>query len=108
VAILESGRVVASASVAELTARLASNRLTLELEDSGAALTMTRALTGRPWLRSIDTEERTLRLTVSDLPTAQRDVPAAIAAAGVALRRFEIEEASLEAVFVDLVGGTSR
>ena len=108
VAILESGRVVASASVAELTARLASNRLTLELEDSVAALAMTRALTGRPWLRSIETEERTLRLTVSDLPTAQRDVPAAIAAAGVALRRFEIAEASLEAVFVDLVGGTSR
>ena len=108
VAILESGRVVASAGVAELTARLASNRLMLEVEDRGAALAMARALTGRPWLRSIETAERTLRLTVSDLPTAQRDVPAAIAAAGVALRRFEIEEASLEDVFVGLVGGASR
>jgi ABC-2 type transport system ATP-binding protein len=107
-AILEGGRVVASASVAELTARLASNRLTLEVDDTGAALAMTRALTGRPWLRSIDTEERTLRLTVSDLSMAQREVPAAIAALGLALRRFEIEEASLEDVFVGLVGGASR
>jgi ABC-2 type transport system ATP-binding protein len=110
VAILESGRVVASANVAELRARAPTNRLTLEVEDTTAASAMTRALTGRPWLRSIDTAERTLRLTVSDLPAAQRDVPAAIAAAGVLLRRFEIEEASLEEVFVDLVGGagTSR
>ena len=40
-----------------------------------------------------------------DLPEAQRRIPAAISAAGVALRRFEIEEASLEDVFVELVGG---
>jgi ABC-type uncharacterized transport system ATPase subunit len=31
-----------------------------------------------------------------------------IAAAGVALRRFEIEEASLEDVFVERVGGGPR
>jgi ABC-2 type transport system ATP-binding protein len=108
VAILESGHVVANASVAELRARSAANRLTVEVEDTGAVLAMTRALTGQPWLRSIDTVDRTLRLTVSDLPAAQRDVPAVIAAAGVALRRFEIEEGSLEDVFVDLVGGASQ
>ena len=108
VAILESGRIVASAGVAELTGRVASNRLTLEVEDRDAALAMERVLAGRPWLRSIDSAERTLRLTVSDLSTAQRDVPAAIAAAGVALRRFEIEETSLEDVFVELVGGAPR
>jgi ABC-2 type transport system permease protein len=53
-------------------------------------------LEGRVWLKSLETAERTLRITVTDLPTAQREIPAAIAAAGVALRRFEIEEASLE------------
>ena len=59
-------------------------------------------------LRIVETAERTVRMTVSDLPTAEREIPAAIAAAGVALRRFEIEEASLEEVFVELVGGTAR
>ena len=108
VAILESGRIVASAGVAELTGRVRSDRVTLEVEDNGAALAVSRALSGRSWVRSIDTAERTLRLTVSDLSVAQREVPGAIAAAGVALRRFEIEEASLEDVFVDLVGGASR
>ena len=108
VAILERGRLVASAGVTELTGRFASNRLTLEVEDRGSALALSRVLTGRPWIQSIDTAERTLRIAVSDLPTAQRDVPAAIAAAGVALRRFEIEEASLEDAFVELVGGGSQ
>ena len=46
-----------------------------------------------------------MRVAVSDLATAQREIPAAIAEARVALRRFEIEEASLEDVFVELVGG---
>jgi hypothetical protein len=47
-------------------------------------------------------------MTVSDLPAAQREIPAAIAAAGVALRRFEIGEGTLEEVFVELVGGPAQ
>jgi ABC-type uncharacterized transport system ATPase subunit len=45
-------------------------------------------------------------MTVSDLAAAQREIPAAIGTTGVLLRRFEIEEASLEDVFVELVGGS--
>ncbi len=105
VAILERGRVVASAGIDELTARAVANRLVVELEDDDAAAAVARAMSGRAWLKSLETTDRTLRMTVSDLPAAQRDIPAAIATAGVPLRRFEIEEASLEDVFVELVGG---
>ena len=108
VAILERGRVVESAGIAELTARAAANRLIVEVEGDGAGAALANQLAGRAWMRSIETEERTLRITVSDLPTAQREIPMAIAAAGVALRRFEIEEASLEQVFVEIVGGTAQ
>jgi ABC-2 type transport system ATP-binding protein len=108
VAILERGRVVESASIAELTARAAANRVILQLEGDGAAAAVAGQLAGRAWVRSIDTDEGALRITASDLPTAQREIPAAIAAAGVALRRFEIEEASLEEVFVERVGGAAR
>jgi ABC-2 type transport system ATP-binding protein len=108
VAILERGRVVASAGIAELTARAAANRLVVEVEGDGAAAAVAGMLAGRLWLRSIETAERTLRMTVSDLLTAQQEIPAAITAAGAALRRFEIEEASLEDVFVELVGSPAR
>ena len=108
VAIVERGRVVASAGIGELTARAAANRLIVEIEGDTAVVTVARALRGGSWLKSIETDGRTLRLAVSDLPTAQREIPAAIAAAGAALRRFEIEETSLEDVFVGLVGGPTR
>ena len=108
VAILERGRVVASAGVAELTARATANRLIVELEDGVAAAAVAGALAGRAWLKSIETDGRALHLAVSDLPSAQREIPATIAAAGIALRRFEIGETSLEDVFVELVGGPAQ
>ncbi len=108
VAILERGRVVASAGVAELTARATANRLIVEVEDSVAAAAVAGALAGRAWLKSIETDGRALHLAVSDLPSAQREIPAAIATAGIALRRFEIGETSLEDVFVELVGGPAQ
>jgi len=105
VAILERGRIVASAGVDELRARACSNRVVVEVESDGDAAAVAEVLAGRPWLRSLEIVERTLRVSVSDMSAAQREVPAAIAAVGVALRRFEIAEASLEDVFVALVGG---
>ncbi len=108
VAILERGRVVASAGIAELTARAAANRLVVEVEGDGAAAAVAGLLAGRSWLRSIENVDRTLRMTVSDLLTAQREIPTAISAARVALRRFELEESSLEDVFVELVGSPAR
>ena len=108
VAILERGRIVASADIEELTARAAANILVVELEGDAAAASVASGLAGRTWLKSVETAERTLRVTVTDLAAAQREIPAAITAAGVGLQRFEIEEASLEDVFVELVGGPAR
>jgi ABC-2 type transport system ATP-binding protein len=108
VAILERGRVVASAGIAELTSRAAASRLVVEVESDGAAATIASALAGRAWLKSLETTARTLHISVSDLAVAQREIPAVVAAAGAALHRFEIEEASLEDVFVELVGGPDR
>ena len=108
VAILERGRIVASAGIAELTARAAADRLVVEVDGDGAATAVAAALTGRAWVKALEATDGTLRMTVSDLRAAQREIPAAITAAGAALRRFEIEEASLEDVFVELVGGPAE
>jgi hypothetical protein len=42
---------------------------------------------------------------VLDLAAAPRAIPEAVAGLGLGLRRFELAEASLEEVFVELVGG---
>ena len=52
----------------------------------------------------IERSADTLRLTVVDMVAAERAVPSAVAAQGLALRRLEADEVSLEEVFVELVG----
>ena len=101
VAILDRGKVVANAPIAELTRRAAVDRLVIEVEGDPAALI--RDLERRPWLRSIERDEGRLMLAVSDLKAAQRELPAAIAAADLGLKRFEGAEVSLEDMFVELV-----
>jgi len=101
VAILDRGKVVANAPIAELTRRAAVDRLVIEVEGDPAALI--RDLERRPWLRSIERDEGRLMLAVSDLKAAQRELPAAIAAAELGLKRFEAAEVSLEDMFVELV-----
>ena len=101
VAILDRGKVVANAPIAELTRRAAVDRLVIEVEGDPAALI--RDLERRPWLRSIERDEGRLMLAVSDLRAAQRELPAAIAAAELGLKRFEAAEVSLEDMFVELV-----
>ncbi|HVE34224.1 MAG TPA: ABC transporter ATP-binding protein [Gemmatimonadaceae bacterium] len=101
VAILDRGRVVANAPIAELKRRAAVDRLVIEVDGDVAMLISN--LEGRPWLRSIERGEGVITLAVSDLKLAQRELPAAIAATGLGLKRLEGAEVSLEDMFVALV-----
>ncbi len=102
VAILQRGRVVANATIAELKRRAAVDRLTIEID--GELESLVADLGRQPWVRSLERSGSRLTLKVADLPLAQRGIPAAVARAGVGLRRLESGEVSLEDVFVDLVG----
>ncbi len=103
VAILDRGRVVVQAPMAELTRRTGAQRLLVEV--TGAAGALAAEFAKAPWASAAAREGALLTLTVSDLDTARRAVPAAVAAAGVGLVRLEPAEAALEDVFVELVGG---
>ena len=102
VAILDRGRVVAEAPIAELKSRYAAHRLVLEV-DAGAE-SLAQEVQSQEWAQSVDVEGETLTVSVADVDEAQRAVPAMVAARGLAMRRFEGGEVSLEEVFVDLVG----
>jgi len=101
VAILDRGRVVANAPIAELKQRAAVDRLVIDVD--GDPATLISELELRPWLRSVDRKGESMTLAVSDLKSAQRELPAAIAAAGLGLKRLEAAEVSLEDMFVELV-----
>ena len=103
VAIIDHGRVVTQAGIDELRRRRGGrHRLVMEVDDGGR---LAHDLEGAPWLLSLAVdEEGALRLAVDDVQAAERELPARIARLGLALRRLDADELSLEEVFVRLVG----
>lgn len=106
VAILDRGRVVANAPIAELKRRAAVDRLVIEVDGDPAMLI--GDIEKRTWLRTVEQMGERITLAVTDLTSAQRELPAAIAAAGLGLKRLEGTEKSLEDMFVELVRGTEQ
>jgi len=102
VAILDRGRVAADASVAELKRRTGVERIALRLDRDAASLRP--RLEGAAWITAIEADGPHLRLTVSDRAAASREIPRAVADAGIGLVSLEADEVSLEEVFVQLVG----
>jgi ABC-2 type transport system ATP-binding protein len=104
VAILDRGRVVTQAPMDELKTRHGGGRrLLVEVDGPDALLT---AIEGQPWLTGSERDAQggsLLRLSVADLQAAQRALPGLVAGQSLALRRLEVEEVSLEEVFVDLI-----
>lgn len=103
VAILDRGRLALEASIAELRAASTSQRITIELASPSEADQLMTRLRSERWASRVDRHLDRVECAASDLPHAQKRIPAIIADAGLGLRNLEIEERSLEDVFVDLV-----
>ncbi|MBN2490463.1 MAG: ABC transporter ATP-binding protein, partial [Planctomycetes bacterium] len=103
VAVLDRGRIVARASVAELRSRGRPRRLRIEVRAEAERLVA--GLKGAPWLTGIRREGSRLEIEVRDPERAEREIPRALAAAGLGLVRLEAVEPTLEDVFLELVGG---
>lgn len=102
-AVLDRGRLLAATTMTDLVARHgggAALRVEVDHPDRFGA-----AVAGEPWLTRSDAgEDGALLLTVSDLEAAAVRTPALVAREGLALRRLEPVERSLEDVFLSLVG----
>ncbi len=106
VAILSGGRAAAAGPLREVRERFGGARGRLIVETNDPAL-LREALARKPWVRSIEQEaagSHALVLTVDDPEESAARVAAEIVSQGGLLYRLEPREASLEDVFVDLVG----
>jgi ABC-2 type transport system ATP-binding protein len=101
VAILDRGRIVAGGPIVDLKQRYAASRIAIQVDGDNHALA--QAFVGRAWLSALEETPEQLRLTVTDLDSARRDILQLLTNSAVRLRRFEVEEASLEDVFVELL-----
>jgi ABC-2 type transport system ATP-binding protein len=105
VAILDHGKLLVQSPIGELKARGGAHSVVVEMTSTREAETMESNLAGEPWLGSCTRTDDVLHLTVTNLSDAQRAIPRIVAAHGMAMQSMESGEASLEDVFVELVGG---
>lgn len=105
VAILDHGRVIVESPIGELRARGGSHAIVVEMSSTREAEQLEQLLEEQPWVGGTVRDEDTLHITVDNLHEAQVALPALIGSNGLALQRLESGEASLEEVFVELVGG---
>jgi ABC-2 type transport system ATP-binding protein len=104
VAILDHGRVVAQAPIDELKARYGQQKVVVEV--TGGADELAEQLGHQSWVTAVARGHNgAIEVTVTDVGTAQQQIPAMIASRQLGLSRMEAGEMGLEEVFVELVGG---
>ena len=107
VAIINRGKLITTGAINELRAQRQRALFEIEVEEDIAA--MLRRLEAVPWVRSREVVPRgdrvVLQVGVSDLEVAKKELPRLIVDSGLTLRRYELTSASLEEIFMELVGG---
>jgi len=107
VAILDQGRVVVQAPIAELTTTYGAQKVVLDVTDDADALAA--EIGRRPWATAVTRGTNgSIEVTVTDVGLAQHEIPAMVTARRTGLVRMDAGEMGLEEVFVELVGGDRR
>jgi ABC-2 type transport system ATP-binding protein len=110
VAILDKGRLVVSAPLAELQEHYAQPVYELELQPGQEAQGERLAETLRvaPWAGAVALEHGLIRITARDADAASREILSLVLAQGVALQRFEQSRPTLEEIFLRLTDSTAE
>ena len=106
VAILDHGKLIVAATVADLQERYARPTYEIELEPHQAegAATLETLLRAAPWADGVTRDHDLLRVGVRDTRAASYALAPLCAQAGVALARLERGRPSLEEIFLRLIG----
>ena len=106
VAIINRGKMVTTGSIDELRSRQQGSVFELEFEADPSP--MAERLAGLPWVNSMDGQKRgdreVFRVDVSDVDVAKRELPRLVYESGLTLLRLELVSASLEDIFMEIVG----
>ncbi|MBC7341274.1 MAG: ABC transporter ATP-binding protein [Clostridia bacterium] len=100
VAILHQGKLLAQQRIHELRESYASRSIQVEVEGNSD---LTSLLKGQDWVEQVERYGEGWRLRPRNIRVAQYRLPEFLSAHGLALRKFEILEPSLEDIFVRLV-----
>jgi ABC-2 type transport system ATP-binding protein len=110
VGIIDRGKLIITSSMDELRRKYARSVFELEFEENATPLVA--RLQAIPWLAKVEQVEvngsPTLRIQVTDINTAKRELPGITAASGLTLLRYELTLPSLEDIFVEMIAGGGK
>jgi ABC-2 type transport system ATP-binding protein len=107
-AVLHKGRLLLVSGVEELLERYPVDAVEIELDpaggdpETGATAGFLAALKGIPWVASVKTEGRLIRIMVQNVPDGKRELVPLIAKLGVTVNRYEWIRPSLEDIFLQM------
>jgi ABC-2 type transport system ATP-binding protein len=106
VGIVDKGRLIVEAGVAELRQRFAHSLLEVEFEETASSfIAMLERL---PWVQKVEVADgsNAAKFTVRarDVSVAKRELPRLVAESGLTLRQYQLVLPTLEDVFIELVG----
>lgn len=106
VGIINRGKMVTSAPREELLAQYAIPAFEVEVERSGeqALVAWVDGLKQKDWVKNTSIQGPVVRIVVSDVELAKKELLASINQANMLLNRYEVVRPSLEDVFLHLVG----
>jgi hypothetical protein len=105
---LHKGRLLLVSGVEELLERYPVDAVEIELDpaggdpETGATAGFLAALKGIPWVASVKTEGRLIRIMVQNVPDGKRELVPLIAKLGVTVNRYEWIRPSLEDIFLQM------
>ena len=110
VSIIDRGKLLAMGAIDDLRAQRGKSLFEVEFEgDETPALARLEDI---PWIRSSKVLRRNervvLQVDVSELETAKKELPRLVVDSGLTLLRYELMVASLEEIFMELVGGEEK
>lgn len=108
VVVIEAGRVRFAGTLAEVSETLGERELTLRFLDAEGAARATALLQDEPELSALSARDARLTLRASTSREGIAALHARLVAAGIPLFSFEVREASLESLFLDVTRGEIR
>ncbi len=110
VAILDKGRLIVAAPLAQLQERYAQPVYEVELQPGQESRIepLSAALHSAPWAGDVAVEHGVIRVTARDADAASREILSLVLSQGVALQRFERSRPTLEDIFLRLTDSATE
>lgn len=101
VAILNKGKLIIEEPITALKEKYIHSAILLRIV--GDTQRVAKQMSHLDWVEDAEIQEDTLRIVVSNIETAQMEIPKVLTEMNVGLRDFRIDESTLEDIFVRLV-----